>query len=90
MIYQDIVVTKPESMSNKEAAYYIDQEFESMQQELSKIASIEISLDGDEVVLQAKKKSNITRIRRITGYMSKVNNFNDSKRAELNDRVSHM
>lgn len=90
MIYQDIVVTISEGMSNKEAVYYIDQEYESLQHELQNIASIEIYLDGDEVVLQAKKKSNITRIRRITGYMSKVNNFNDSKRAELNDRVSHM
>ncbi|MCW2278588.1 anaerobic ribonucleoside-triphosphate reductase [Heliophilum fasciatum] len=31
----------------------------------------------------------IERIRRITGYLSKVNNFNDAKKAELEHRVSH-
>lgn len=29
------------------------------------------------------------RIRRITGYLSKVTRWNDSKRAELKDRVKH-
>ena len=32
----------------------------------------------------------ITRIRRITGYFSTVDRFNDAKVAELNDRLSHM
>lgn len=31
----------------------------------------------------------IKRVRRITGYLSTVDRFNDAKQAELNDRVSH-
>ncbi|HEY8464514.1 MAG TPA: anaerobic ribonucleoside-triphosphate reductase, partial [Bacillota bacterium] len=31
----------------------------------------------------------IRRIRRITGYLSTVDRFNDAKRVELNDRVKH-
>ena len=34
--------------------------------------------------------SAIKRVRRITGYFSVVENFNDAKLAELNDRVSHI
>lgn len=33
--------------------------------------------------------SNIKRIRRITGYLSELSNFNDSKISELNDRITH-
>jgi len=32
---------------------------------------------------------NISRVRRITGYLSTVDRFNDAKVAELNDRVAH-
>ena len=32
----------------------------------------------------------IKRVRRITGYFSTVDRFNDAKRAELEDRVSHL
>jgi ribonucleoside-triphosphate reductase len=31
----------------------------------------------------------IRRIRRITGYLSTVDRFNDAKQAELRDRVKH-
>ncbi|NLO89349.1 MAG: anaerobic ribonucleoside-triphosphate reductase, partial [Clostridia bacterium] len=33
---------------------------------------------------------NISRVRRITGYLSTVDRFNDAKVAELNDRVAHL
>ena len=65
MTYQDIVVIKPEDMSNKEAAYYISNQYESMQRELGNIAEINIFYDGDEVVMEAKKKSDIQRVRRV-------------------------
>lgn len=34
--------------------------------------------------------TSIRRIRRITGYLSTVDNFNDAKKSELEDRVSHI
>jgi ribonucleoside-triphosphate reductase len=33
--------------------------------------------------------TDIRRIRRITGYLSTVDRFNDAKRAELHDRKTH-
>jgi ribonucleoside-triphosphate reductase len=35
------------------------------------------------------RSTNIRRIRRITGYLSTVDRFNDAKQAELRERVSH-
>ena len=90
MTYQDIVINHPDSMTDKEAMHYVSLQFESLQHELKNIASIDISLDGDEVVMKAKKKSSITRIRRITGYCSKISSFKDAKRAELADRKAHI
>ena len=59
-------VTKPEDMSSKETAYYNSTEYERMQRELGNIAAINISYDGDEVVMEAKKKSDIQRVRRMS------------------------
>lgn len=53
------------------------------------LASIQMTLEGDEVVLQASEKSPIRRVRRITGYLSNIENFNDAKRAECHDRYVH-
>ena len=36
------------------------------------------------------KQNNIKRIRRITGYLSTINRFNDAKYDELNDRIVHL
>lgn len=42
-----------------------------------------------ESVCPACQSGSIRRIRRITGYLSTVDRFNDAKRAELADRVAH-
>ena len=34
--------------------------------------------------------TNIRRVRRITGYLSTVDRFNDAKKAELKDRIAHL
>ena len=36
------------------------------------------------------KEDNIRRVRRITGYLSTMERFNDAKQAELRDRVTHV
>ncbi|SDD39631.1 anaerobic ribonucleoside-triphosphate reductase [Sporomusa acidovorans] len=55
-----------------------------------KIAKIELTIDGQEVVVKTTERSPITRTRRITGYLSTVDRFNDAKVAELNARVVHV
>lgn len=62
------------------------QEWKSMNKE---IAAIELSLVGNEVEIQTTEKSPINRVRRITGYLSSVEKFNDAKKAELRDRYVH-
>lgn len=49
---------------------------------------LHIKIDGDEVLLLPKFYS-VIRLRRITGYLSNVKNFNQAKVEESNDRVKH-
>jgi predicted translin family RNA/ssDNA-binding protein len=55
------------------------------------IAKIHVWTDSDGYLsFQPYFTRKIKRIRRITGYFSRVENFNDAKKAELYDRVVHM
>lgn len=48
---------------------------------------LDIQIDGEELVIIRKPKSGkIYRTRRITGYLSNLDNFNTAKRAEEADR----
>ena len=53
------------------------------------IAYIKVWGENGDLAYQPHYKRSINRIRRICGYFSKVENFNDAKRAELTDRVTH-
>lgn len=53
------------------------------------IAEIRLSIDGSEVIVETYEKSPIKRVRRITGYLSNIENFNKAKQAECRDRVIH-
>jgi len=53
------------------------------------IAKIELNLEGHEIAITITHKSPIKRVRRITGYLSNIESFNDAKQAECRDRVSH-
>lgn len=47
-----------------------------------------VSINLEDVQMGAGVK--FERIRRITGYLSELPNFNDAKQAEERDRVKHM
>ena len=57
------------------------------------LTSIWLKIVGDEVELRyfgpGGTQVPMDRIRRITGYLSLVKNFNNGKAAELSDRVTH-
>lgn len=53
------------------------------------IARIELSLEGEEIIVRTVEKSPIRRVRRITGYLSNMENFNDAKQDELAARKAH-
>lgn len=83
---KNINVEYPDVMADREVEIYVDDAIATSKVAL---ARIEIMLVGGEVEIKSFERSPITRIRRVTGYLSKVSNFNDSKRAELESRVKH-
>lgn len=70
----------------------IAEEVHYWQSQDKEVGEVRISKDKDndaKVVIASLPKQKIKRVRRITGYLSAVENFNDAKRAELNDRAVH-
>ena len=70
----------------------IAEEVHYWQSKGKEVGEVRISKDKDndaKVIIASLPKQKIKRVRRITGYLSAVENFNDAKRAELNDRVNH-
>ena len=76
-------VTKEELSAIKAAE---EARYKAQDMELGRLC---IDIEGDELVVYSSPKTNIKRVRRITGYLSDVDNFNDAKRTELKDRVKH-
>lgn len=70
----------------------VAEEVHYWQSQDKEVGEVRISKDKDndaKVVIASLPKQKIKRVRRITGYLSAVENFNDAKRAELNDRAVH-
>ena len=72
----------------QEAKRLAEIEIEEAEFPLNRI-TINLDEDTQEYIVQAFKKSPITRIRRITGYLSDFNNFNEAKRQEADNRFAH-
>lgn len=70
----------------------IAEEVHYWQSKGKEVGEVRISKDKEndaKVVIASLPKQKIKRVRRITGYLSAAENFNDAKRAELNDRAVH-
>lgn len=89
MVFRGVPVALPPEIPEQEAFFYLEQQYESLRQELGEVARIELLLEGDDVSVKGYSKDPIRRIRRITGYLSEQENFNHAKRCELQDRVIH-
>lgn len=90
MIINGVAVTADPALNNEEITTIVDAELQEWAKRGKTLARIELSIDGEEVVIKAVEKSPVRRIRRITGYLSSVDNFNDAKRAECEDRKTHI
>lgn len=90
MILNGIQITADPSLTSEEISMLVEEEVKLWQNKNKAIASMEISLEGDNIVVQASEKSPVRRVRRITGYLSNIDNFNDAKKQECHDRVIHM
>lgn len=86
-----VIVDADDGISYEEAMHYVHEE-QLLWRETGKVLGrIEVRLisDGLDVEIKTYERSPIRRVRRITGYLSTVDRFNDAKRAELADRVAH-
>ena len=78
---------KEVQISEKEKEYYIEKAKE-LNPDIN-IENIVIQFVEDKVNIHEIPKVPFDRIRRITGYLSEVRQFNNGKKGELRDRVKH-
>ena len=90
MLVDGVKVVADPTLTNEEIAYFIAEEKRLWGINNKKLGLVELGLDGEEVVVKATEKSPIRRVRRITGYLSSLDNFNDAKIAECGDRTRHV
>lgn len=89
-VINGVTVTADEALTTEEITTLVEEEITLWNQRKKALGGIEITLDGEEIVLSASEKSPIRRVRRITGYLSNIENFNEAKLAECCSRTVHM
>lgn len=86
--FGNIEIIYPDDMPEEEAISYV-QEQRNIYPKLV-LLKIELKFDHSKNnVYVMPQYDTIERVRRITGYLSTLPKFNDAKRAEERDRVSH-
>lgn len=90
MIIKGINVVAAPELSDHEIHKVVNDEIKIWTSKNKTLAKVELSLDGENILVTAIEKSPIRRVRRITGYLSNMENFNDAKLSELNNRVQHV
>jgi hypothetical protein len=90
MIIEGINVVAAPELSDQEVYKIVNDEIKIWISKNKTLAKIELSLDGENILVTAIEKSPIRRVRRITGYLSNMENFNDAKLSELNNRTKHV
>lgn len=89
MIINGITVEADASLTTEEVKLLVAEEQEYWRNRSKSIAHVEIVREGDEIVINAQERSPIRRVRRITGYLSNIDNFNDAKKQECEKRYIH-
>lgn len=84
-------IVTAEKLSQEELQKIVDEEKAYWAEKGKELGEVHIRRDKEngDLVVTSYPTSPITRIRRITGYLSNQNNFNAAKRAELADREKH-
>jgi hypothetical protein len=86
MIIDNVKINCNIEISEAEARSYFNSE-KQLRPNMTMLA-LDIEIAGDDVVLTPHYNT-IVRVRRITGYLSNVKNFNSAKKSEQSDRVKH-
>ena len=89
MFIDGVKVIAYPGLRTEEIHYFVAEEKRQKKNKNKQLGQLELGLDGEEVILKGTEKSPIRRIRRITGYLSSIDNFNDAKIAECRARVTH-
>ena len=84
MIIDNIKINCNIEISEEEARSY----FSLMKSPEKRLVELDVKIKDDDVLLTPHYDT-IVRVRRITGYLSNVNNFNAAKKSEQSDRVKH-
>ena len=84
MIVDNIKINCNIEISEEEARSY----FSLMKSPEKRLVELDIKIKDDDVLLTPHYDT-IIRVRRITGYLSNVKNFNAAKQNEQSDRVKH-
>ncbi|MBU2700563.1 anaerobic ribonucleoside-triphosphate reductase activating protein [Sporomusaceae bacterium BoRhaA] len=90
MIIEGINVVAAPELSDQEVYKIVNDEIKIWISKNKTLAKIELLLDDENILVTAIEKSPIRRVRRITGYLSNMENFNDAKLSELNNRTKHV
>ena len=89
MLVDGIKVIADPTLTNEEILLFVAEEKRLWESNNKKLGQLELGLDGEEVIVKGTEKSPIRRVRRITGYLSSIDNFNEAKVAECTDRAKH-
>ena len=90
MFVDGVKIVADPILTNEEIAHFVAEEKRLWEGKNKKLGQLELGIEGEEIILKATEKSPIRRVRRITGYLSSIDNFNDAKVAECNDRAKHV
>lgn len=91
MTYQGVVVKYDDSISEEEARELTRNEKRDWWDNLDHMALGYLTIkqiDG-EIELHGKEAEKVERLRRISGYLSNIDKWNNAKKGELRDRVKH-
>ncbi|MHC1761359.1 MAG: anaerobic ribonucleoside-triphosphate reductase [Negativicutes bacterium] len=89
MFVDGVKVIADPILTHEEIVLFVAEEKHLWESKNKKLGRLELGLDGEEVIVKATEKSPIRRVRRITGYLSSIDNFNEAKVAECTDRAKH-
>ena len=90
MVIHGVKVSADPALDREEIASVVQEEIRLWQQGSKQLGAVDLTLEGDSIVVRASERSPIRRVRRITGYLSTVDQFNDAKKAECAARKVHM
>lgn len=89
MIIENVKIIAEEGITEEEIQSILAEEKQLWNSRGKNLGKLELTISGDEIVVKSIERSSIKRVRRITGYLSTEEKFNDAKHAELKARIPH-